>query len=406
MTITLNPDYTFHAILGAPGTGKSYFINEQSKNNPKWALKTSTTGISAVNIGCKTLHSTLGFYDTNSLIGLINSGDIFPTLEGIASHYEYLIIDEISMLEGMALDLIAGAIKIINKKNTLGRTLKLLVVGDPAQLPYVSTNVKSVPFFQAKLWPEFEVHYLTEIKRQSDSDFIKVLHNIRLGEVNDEDIKWIKNNIGFHHEIDPKFKGLTFLGTNNIVDNYNYEKLSSIPQPPIILKNIREGRESSEWKHIPEQLTIKIGAKIILISNSYGQGNYVNGDLGIVQDYLEETQQVLVKVARTNRVEVIERITRDNIKVGSKKILGKITYYPFKLGYYITVHRSQGLTLDSAQVRIFDLARYSGALLVAMSRVPDYHNLRVVGGADAFKNCCKIDKKYKNFLLQLEQTYA
>jgi len=132
------------AILGAGGTGKSFRINQELKKDNKYALRTATTGIAAVNMGSlpgvddpTTINSALQYFNSENLLRKFHQGKTIFPLKLIANKYKNIVIDEISMMDAGTLDLIVMAIQQYN--NRFNADLGLQIVGDPGQLPPVNT---------------------------------------------------------------------------------------------------------------------------------------------------------------------------------------------------------------------------------------------------------------------------
>ena len=391
----INVSRTFNSILGAAGTGKSTWLKTQLERDKYFAFVTSSTGISALNVDGITIHSALQYYDSASLVKAFQTGKLITRLAAIAEKYEYLCIDEISMLPGEQLNIICYAILVLNK--SYDYDLKLIVLGDAAQLPTVKANKF---FFESKFWSDFSHNYLTIVRRQSDREFINFLNCARLGQIKQE-LTWYLNNIGFTNKIDSNFAGTTILSTNREVNRFNLNALKKINKPVYTYVTNYSGKQKPEWKHIPEKLYLKPSCKIIITINNHREG-YCNGDLATVHKCYSNCVEVVLD--RTGEVHTIGYETRCNTPPLKQYPIGTIYYLPVKLAYALTIHRVQGLTLDKMQCRITDnfLPNLSGGLYVLFSRIRNYQNLTVVGNERQLIKANFVDPKIKEFLMKHE----
>lgn len=399
----------FYFLTGAAGTGKTYTIKNEINRNPMFGLVTATTGIAAINIGGVTVNSVLGFYNDEDLYYKYKSGDILARLKKIKEiGYISLIIDEVSMLSSLALDILYNCVEELNSKNFY--KLRLILVGDLLQLPPVNTQ----GVLEAESWKYFKVNLLKEVKRQSNSEFITALNSIRLGKKEEAAEYLIQSNV-FLNEVDRNFKGTTLFSKNKEVDEYNNHRLNLINKPFQVYKRFVEGQASSDWKNIPEEVILKEDALVMLLANAYDYNDseeenkflnseirYANGDLGICKHL--SRSGIIVELIRTGQQVLVQPITRYNevFSGNIRKKIGRVTYLPVRLAYGSTLHKSQGLTLDNVQIDINSnfISKIPGALYVAISRARNIEGLKLVGNRDLFIKRCTIDKKISKFYEQ------
>lgn len=380
----------FTAVIGPGGSGKTYRIQELCKLDPRYCLKTSTSGISAVHLGGTTINSTLGYFDTQELFYKLANGSLISTLKKIKNQADRLYIDEISMLSGMQLNFIVKAIQKYNEKFPNNR-LGLELSGDFGQL----AAVNDIPAFQSKFWNLFEIEYLNTVKRQENKEFIEALSQIRKGKAGDA-ADWLESNIGFHKKLDDNFEGTTIVPTNKEVDFFNSKSLKKIDTVSKTYIPILKGKAKVEWKQIPSQVTLKPGATVILLNNKLPE--YANGDLAVVKEVFAES--VLVELHRTKKEHLITYHKVENQPVGSEKVIGTLEYLPLRLSFFLTCHKTQGLTLDRLQIK-FDHKFWSnlhGGLYVACSRIRTPEGLRLVGTKDQFIKACYVNDLYRPYI--------
>lgn len=391
-------------ICGSAGTGKTYLLRERIRQNPRHAILCATTGIAAVNLSTVTINSVLKYFDLDSLGDAYVRGRLVQRMRQLAKFYSNIAIDEISMLDGQALDILDMAASEAG--------IGLILTGDFCQLP----PIKGTWAFEANCWPSFaaNVTRLTKNKRQSDERYIAALNAVRIGDKENAlslfksmpEITWAVKN-------DFQFDGTTIMAKNKEVDNYNQVVYNRIQQNEILLDNQRWGYESNDWQHIPNQLSVKLGAYVMILSNKTPSFEYVNGDCGHIVDFEEHTRNPIIQLVRTGQPVVIERARRDNVvaeKPSDGKeysfsnerngyIIGGVTYNPLRLAYASTVHKSQGLSLDRVQLDIRGhFFSAPNMMYVALSRCREPNGLRIVGSPELLKQRINVAEKVGDWL--------
>lgn len=420
---------------GSAGSGKTFNALKQAAEDPSWAVLSSTTGVSAINLGCTTLNSLLGYFDEASLQDIYLSGTLTRKLRALAdAGTRNLLIEECSMLTAPALDLLYRACEDVARLPAVKAPLGIILVGDFAQLP----PVKGQWCFEAQCWPRFAqaTTRLTKIWRQSDPRFLDALNAARRGAgaeaaamLTDAGARW---ETGLHTEFD----GTTVLSKNDQVGRYNAMALDRVHGKAIVVTSRRWGKQRSEWGQnrrtgewgVPQQAEFKVGAYVMLLANKFDEGRelvYANGDCGHIEDY--EGGAFKVRLVRNGEVVTVERLAR-NVAQKDKPdgwpeyprgkepiypvtymgkqhrtrdgyVLGQVEYYPLRLAYASTVHKSQSLSLDRVQVDFRDRFFASPAMLyVALSRCRTLAGLRLVGQRERFAQHCKSDLRVARFL--------
>lgn len=404
-------------LTGVAGSGKSYSVMEQIKKDPSWGLMTATTGIAAINLGMTTLASTLGYFDTQSLREIQKTGQLNRRLWEIKKKYHRLGIDEVSMLDGDQLTILVEECA----KCWLG----LYITGDFLQLP----PVKAKWAFESPAWSQFEANTtrLTKVYRQTEAEFLNCLNFARSG--NGRAAAGLLPEDAFHETVDDGFDGTTLISKNDDVNDFNRRALERLPGTPFMIMSRKWGKARGEWKNIPEFQILKIGAYVMLLSNKYREDDeeekgmeYANGDCGHIRDWNGETLEVeLIRNGETVRIEPLLRDSSKSrppkpwfspayghgewlpkahwIYEKEKFVEGQIEYFPVRLAYASTIHRSQGLSLDSVQFDCRDRFVASPAMAyVAMSRCRTMAGLRIVGDRETLIRHCNVDPKVKRWL--------
>ena len=367
-------------LTGSAGSGKTFLLNqfiEYLRTNKTKVGITASTGIAATHINGRTIHSWCGMGIAKKMTGkqikkLLKRKDLFKRIK----EADVLIIDEISMLEAASLDLVDKICKAAKNPFMSFGGIQIVLCGDFFQLPPIGKDAEFS--FQASAWEEsgIKVCYLDEQFRQDDSDFLKVLNKIRTNEAGEKELAILKTRLNKKVTRLPK---VTKLYTHNMnVDVLNQTELSNIDQVPEIFQMIEHGpTELVEFlkKSYPvaQELKLKVGAVVMFIKNNYEAG-YVNGTLGEVVDFDSEGYPV---IKTKNKNGIVAKPASWNIEE-DEAILASIKQIPLRLAWAITVHKSQGMSLDAAEI---DLSKSfeRGMGYVALSRVRALDSICLIG---------------------------
>lgn len=380
-------------FTGPAGTGKSYWMNKAIalfESQGKNVVVCASTGIAALLLGGDTAHRVFHIPVGTSAAGPSfakgKKGALTKTMLNVLVAADVVIIDEIGMLKNADF---AWAIKVLRKaeKYKEGK-IRMIVSGDFSQLLPVVTKadakiLKKFKFDESGLafttseWKSmnFKTIELTDIKRQNNVEFIKHLHEIRLGNV--KSLQYFDRFVCESPDYDD---AICICGTNAEADRMNMEYLDSLPGQPVALMAEKSGRCSSGM--IDDIIIIKPGARVIFTSNDVINNTYYNGQFGVIKAIGQG--QVIVTIDGKDCVikQQDSRIYSYSAIGGhlTKKELGHIKQYPFKLGKAITIHKSQGQTFDRVVLspRIFA----AGQLYVALSRVRDPDGLQITEKID------------------------
>jgi ATP-dependent exoDNAse (exonuclease V) alpha subunit len=370
-------------LTGGAGSGKTFlldrFIKHLKKNKIPVAV-TASTGIAATHLDGMTIHSWAGMgiakeFDSAQL----KKNAKKPKVRERIRKSQVLIIDEISMLDAARLDLLNDICKSIKDPFLPFGGLQVVFCGDFFQLPPVSGRGDESFFaFRAVSWQDndIKVCYLTEQYRHNDSLFSEVLEKIRSGLVGIEEVNILKGRIG--QKID-SFNKPTKLFTHNVdVDFINEQELSSLNG-----KERKYFMSSAGQKTIVEtlkknclaleKLKLKKGTLVMFVKNNFEEG-YVNGTLGMVVGFDQEDMPI---VQTKKGDEILVRPEKWNFEEDGK-IMASIRQLPLRLAWAITVHKSQGMSLDAAEI---DLSKSfaDGMGYVALSRVRGLSGLSLIG---------------------------
>jgi len=380
-------------LTGGAGVGKSYITNEvisDYRKRGKQVVSLGSTGVSAVNIGGFTVHSFFVFGIASNFEEL-GQGDKrakkrLMDLKKVLKATDIIIIDEISMVSTDLLDMIAYRL------NNYGYLGKVLFVGDFFQLPPVQKQNNRNDVFGQKLyafesmaWERFDlmVIELTEMKRTTDAEFTYILSKVRKGECDEEVLSYMTrlwNTEGM--EKDPTY----LYGRNLEVEQTNRAKINELEtEETILFANIEmfgkvHEKKLAGWKNmlpISEQLTLKEGVPILFTVNKWGK--FVNGERGILRK-IEDDHLIVEKDDEYVRVErhefdLLDMIVQNDGTVETMS-LATLSQFPLKLAYAVTIHKSQGMSIDNLVCNVDNIFAPS-QFYVAISRAIDPKKLKL-----------------------------
>lgn len=398
-------------ITGAAGSGKTHLLNDYIKYLKDRGVEvgiTASTGIAATHIGGTTIHawSGLGVRDKLSpydLEDLESKSYLWKRL----SRAEVLIIDEISMLHDYRLDMVEAVLRSFKRNEKPFGGIQVILCGDFCQLPPVTkfSEKKGGGFaYRASAWQNLnlKICYLEEQHRQQDKLYLSILNAIRENELTPELGEHLQARLGKKIKVVTPTK----LYTHNVdVDAENERELEKLPGEIFRYQMAGRGGEKmvENLKNgclAPETLKLKRGARVMFVKNNIEEG-YANGTLGEVTGCDRERIIVQTPKGKTITVPLASwRIEEDG------KVKAEIAQYPLRLAWAITVHKSQGLSLDAAEIDLSQ-AFESGMGYVALSRVRTLDGLSLKGlSPQAFRVNDEVLKTNHAFRAQSERHAA
>ena len=392
-------------LTGEPGAGKTHVVNAYVAHLRSCGIEaaiTASTGIAATHIGGMTIHSWSGIGVANRLspeevIMIAGRKRIRKRLVGARA----LIIDEVSMLSGATLSM-ADAVCRAGRESALPfGGMQVVLVGDFFQLPPVSREGNGTVFaYKSDSWRALNlaVCYLAEQYRQDDPEYLAVLSAIRSNRFDAADRAHL---FGQRFASGDLPDDVPKLFTHNVdVDRINAERLARLPGKPVpfymeafgpalLVAGLKRNCLS------PELLELKTGATVMCTKNNPKKG-FVNGTLGKVNGFDAENGYPVVDTREGPRilVEPMEWTIEEH-----RKIKARVAQIPLRLAWAMTVHKSQGMSMDAAVVDLSDAFEY-GQGYVALSRVRRLSGLYLIGANDrAFMVDREILEKDREFRL-------
>jgi len=370
-------------LTGAAGSGKTYVLREYIEYLKRLDANigiTASTGIAATHMGGITIHSWsgIGIKDHLSKSEIKEIAEKKHVVKKIAKT-SVLIIDEISMLHHFRLDFIDKIIRTIKNSQEPFGGMQVIFCGDFFQLSPVSKfgEPESLFVYHSETWKNLglKICYLSEQHRQNDSEFLEVLNTIRENRVSEKTKSILQTR--FSPKSDFGLEPTKLYSHNKNVDSENELELSKLSGKISEYKMQTRGNRNlvetlKKSCLAPEILELKEGAKVMFIKNNFDIG-YVNGTLGIVTKCGYEQIEVKTLSGKIIKVE------RESWRIEEEgKAKAEITQYPLRLAWAITVHKSQGMSLDIAEV---DLSKSfeRGMGYVALSRVRSLEGLFLKG---------------------------
>ncbi len=417
---TLKTENVF--LTGGAGVGKSYLAKEvisHYKNNSKHIVVLGSTGISAVNIGGQTLHSFFSFGICSSLEELVandkKNRKKIKELKELLKSCDLIVIDEISMVSSNLLDMIKYRVQSTIFEGSF------LFTGDFFQLPPIVKKFgvnnlfsKDLYAFQSSAWEFFDpvVIELKDMKRTNDKEFFHILKKVRMGQIDTEVIEYLiklsKNSTVLKKE--PTF----LYGRNKEAIDTNANKLSQHGGKEVILNaevSLHNKKASAKkiqsWKNslpVNEELKLKIGVPVLFTSNKWGK--FFNGERGIVKDIAKDS----ITIEKNGRDVKVEKQDFDLIEYEysvneevKENSLATMSQYPVKLAYAITIHKSQGMSIDKLVCNINNIFTPS-QFYVAIGRAVNPNNLYIEYNREDLQNYLKriinIDNRVKQYYLK------
>jgi ATP-dependent DNA helicase PIF1 len=442
-------------ITGEAGSGKTFLVREAMNLNPKWGVLSATTGVAALVLGTnviggdvKTIHSTLGFFDAESLEKSRAAGTLAKNLKRLRKRFKRIVIDESSMLDSRVFEILVPACEEAG--------IGIVLTGDFLQLPAVppktpqKTKAWEPWLFNTEAFKKFSVIRLDTQHRQTNPDFINALNCLRIGD-GESAVPHLKAaGVTFVDKTFYGFQGTTITGKKETMEAINEHEYAKLPSEEQVYTTVRTGHPSAndllEWEDIPDTVNLKLGTRVMILRNLYGEkivdpmkkvdtdaadyqtvlcapdgstgvvakdknnrlGHALlqsNGDTGVVTGIGATSVDILRDDGATVTVNLF---TVDNgkyhteigdkgerVKITDKEPTAWVNYLPVRKAWAINAHKVQGLTIEHpTRVLIRDM--FGPAMVyVSISRVKNPKDLTLVGAEEVINGETQIHWKTK-----------
>jgi ATP-dependent DNA helicase PIF1 len=357
-------------LTGVAGSGKSFLVRHFLKTkDPKTFPVLASTGAAAILVGGRTFHSFFG-------LGIMQGG-FDETVDRALKNKklikriqktEGVVIDEVSMLSGPTLRAAETISRLALKKDAPWGGLKIITVGDFAQLPPVNPHSRQKEWaFLDRVWQNssFNSQVLKTIMRTRDEHFVKILDSVRQGIVSNEVAAFLKSKIA---SVSEDFEGTRLFPRRDQAENYNLTRLERISGKAHTSETIYAGdskfiEDLKRHAPVPNVLSLKVGALVMMRLND-AKSRWVNGSLGVIKSISEN----LLKISLLDGgLAEVEKVSFSLLNAEGKEV-ASAQNFPVNLAYASTIHKAQGLTLDKISVDLKNLWE-PGQAYVALSRV-------------------------------------
>jgi ATP-dependent DNA helicase PIF1 len=411
-------------LTGGAGTGKSFNLRkliEYLEDNEIECARTAMTGMASLQmIGGETVHSCFktGIHHHPDQLGEVVSGFMFQkeTIWRLRI-IRVIIIDEISMMRSDFLELLDAIMKYVHGNDRPFGGVQVIFSGDFMQLPPVvkddDGDIKDKFWaFESPVWEELKlkVIYLREIKRQDDPHFANALNMVRAGAINQAVNSYFFDT--HKHRFPAGVEAVKLMSTNKEVESSNLNRLLQIQEEDenykaeIWAKNDFLRKKIIQDVVAVEHLRLRKGCQVMILVNK--KGVYVNGSMGIYEGKHKITdakglpvEALAVRLFSTGQIVYVEKNewAIEKAKKGElKEKEATFRQFPVKLGYAITIHKSQGMTIDYLEVNL-GRCFADGMAYVALSRAKNYEGLRVLNWSPSAVKC---NTKAFNFYMNLK----
>lgn len=386
-------------LTGPPGSGKTFllrkFISKLRSQDVNVAI-TASTGIAATHLEGRTIHSWSGVGIDKELTGEQMSNILEnPKVRDRIMDAEVLVIDEISMLNPQQFGLVDLICRRARNNSAPFGGLQVILSGDFFQLPPVQSDEFVT---DTETWDALNLNicYLDEQYRQVDEKLTGILKDIRKQNVDSNTTELLESRL--QNESNFKMDPTRLYTHNKDVDQINSWELNKLEGSKEEFETKEKGSEGlikslKRSSIIPEKLELKKGAIVMFIKNNF-EKNYVNGTLGELVDFGAYGRPI-VETAKGDRVEV-DRSKWSLEEKGS--VRAQIKQVPLRLAWAITVHKSQGMTLDAAEIDLSQ-AFEEGMGYVALSRVKSLKGLSLKGfnekALQVSEKAIELDQEFK-----------
>ena len=402
-------------ITGQAGTGKSHLVKKivgHCERNRRNVAVTAMTGAAACLINGKTLHSwgSLGIGNRSAQVTAEKIMNAWPKKQKWRK-VKVLIVDEVSMMNASFFELFEKVARIVKQSDLPFGGIQVILLGDFYQLPPVAKFGEDNRFcFESERWEEVihEKITLTEIMRQKDVQFQKLLGEVRIGQVSPESILLLHSRIGVEPDLSTGIIPTMLYSTKVAVEKINKTEFDKLPTPDVMeydatyeivgeRKSKMRQEEQQRWEDIIDKefnyektLQLAAGAQVMLLKNLDQEKGLVNGSRGVIVGF-DEKDLPMVRFLN-GETEVIGYQDYSYEISAVTEIVAK--QIPLALAWCTTIHKSQGQSLDSVKINIGKGIFEFGQSYVALSRARTLEGLYI---EDFDLNKIKVHPKVQHY---------
>jgi ATP-dependent DNA helicase PIF1 len=375
-------------ITGNAGTGKSTLLELFRKQTHKKVVVLAPTGVSALNVKGQTVHSFFGFKPNLTLSKVRRAK---KEKLALYDNLDAIVIDEISMVRADLLDCVDKALRLNRDAPHLPfGGVQMIFIGDLFQLPPVVTEreqfmfeneYESPYFFSAFAFDELDLKYveLKKIYRQEEKRFVELLNNVRHNQVSAENMQTLENLHNPFYEPDADDVSVCLTTTNKMAGRINDHELKRLLAKEMSFHGSLEGEFGDRRLPAPDQLKIRAGAQVMMVCNDH-QRRWANGTIGIIVEIQKSSDPakpdaILVELQDSRLVcvlpytwEMFRYVFDEDSGRMETEVTGKYTQYPMILAWAVTIHKSQGKTLENVIIDTGWGTFAHGQMYVALSR--------------------------------------
>lgn len=378
-------------VTGLAGTGKSVVAQKLREKyaGTRGLAVTGSTGIAAINIGGVTIHSWSGMgtaeADASTLAKRILYDDKRQKQRANILGCRVLIIDEVSMLSADFIDKLDVVCKVVRKSNKPFGGIRMVFFGDFLQLPPVSKDPKNPAryAFQSEAWQAAEIHVatLTRTFRQADQGFADCLASIRTGTPSEKARAMLNARFRACDDV-PEPPPVRLVTHNSTADEINQTHLRDVGGVEWTFRAEDIAEEEGDLDLLknciaPAFLTLREGARVMLLANIDQEKGLVNGTTGWVYSLAHDS----VGFVSDDSVSLTLKAHKWTVKE-NEVVIASRSQIPLRLAYAITIHKSQGMTLPKVEAHLGNAFEY-GQVYVALSRVKTAEGLFIKSGSKA-----------------------
>lgn len=391
-------------FTGSAGTGKSVILRRIIEMLPAGsAYITAATGVAASQIGGITLHAFCGFrYENATPEQCLQQVLRHPNMVKQWKQCAHLIIDEISMIDAQFFEILEFVARAVRNNDDPFGGIQLIITGDFFQLPPVTKDNDPVFCFESEAWTRCiqRTIVLKNVKRQNDDLFVKILNEIRVGKCDSKSAELLRSSA--KNEFSAHLVPTKLCTHSDDADRINRSSLAESPgdEKTFDAHDDFPDSETSKIRTLAvKRLVLKVGSQVMLIKNLDLAKGLCNGSRGFVEKFTENGNPMVRFVSQAVSIEI--RRSKFSIRVPGYDAPLTRRQFPLQLAWAISIHKSQGMTLDCAEISL-ERVFADGQTYVALSRARSLAAIRIVG-FDA--SCVRANAKVIEFYKSIENDY-